>query len=106
MNEAPIADVYADMRCLLAFLVEKQQIAFAQIAHGNQYRYLPLGLRIPWHCDSSAAVTIFHQAAAIKASRGIPGVSIGLAEHFFRVNSRIGCNLVVCPQARVLWDFR
>src|SRR5262245_38646134 len=81
MHEPALAEVDADVRALLAFLVEEQQIAAAQLGDLDGPRGLALLLGVVRQRDAGLLVAVEDEAAAIEAGRRGAAVAVWLADH-------------------------
>src|SRR5262249_8412798 len=81
VHELAVADVDADVRVFLAFLVEENEIAAAQLRHLDAMGGRALVVRAARKLATRLRVAPLHQAAAVEAGRGAgASVAIRLAD--------------------------
>src|SRR5258706_16450594 len=86
MHESSVAEVDADMRALLSFLVEEHEIAAAQLGTPHRARGLALPLGVVGNRDARLPEAELHETAAIESGGGRRAAEgIGPAEHLQRV---------------------
>lgn len=81
MHERAVAKINTDMRGVLALLIEKYQIAFAQCVFLHLTPDVALASRVARQFHAGFAKAVVHQTAAIEAARRFAAEAIGLAEH-------------------------
>src|SRR5712692_934270 len=97
VDEFPGADIDADVRALLAFLVEEQQVAAPQICQPHGTRNRSLLIRVVGKRQARLPKAELHQPAAIKSCRGRAAEVVGPSQHLQRV---------VCGVARHRFAYR
>src|SRR5258708_25184859 len=82
MDEAAVAEVDADVRVLLAFQVEKEEVAAPQAREPQRPRYLALRFGAVGQVDAHLPVAVLDEPAAVEAGgdRGAAEV-VGTAAH-------------------------
>src|SRR5215471_5302892 len=78
VHEAAMADVDADVRGLLAFLIEEYEVASAQFARRHRTSLQSLRLRVARKRDANLGIAVLHQPAAIEAGRGVAAPAVRL----------------------------
>src|SRR5688572_26783429 len=81
VHEPAVAQVNPHMVVLLAFLVEEDQVAAAQLARRDDLGAEALLLGVARQPHARLPVAVLHQAAAIEARGGRAAVAVGLADH-------------------------
>src|SRR3954470_4061253 len=84
VHEAAVAEVDADVRVLLAFLVEEHEVAALQARAADVARAVALLVRAARQRDAGLPVAEEDEPAAIETGRRGAAEAVGLADHLDR----------------------
>jgi hypothetical protein len=93
VHEAVVADINADVRVTLAFLMEEQEIARADLLPGDGSGAGPLSFRVSRQVQVDAGIAVLYQPAAVETSRRVAAGPVRFALHAERVLGGVGAGL-------------
>src|SRR4051812_35467963 len=97
VDELAVPQVDADVRVLLAFLVEEQQVAAAQLRHAYRPGSRSLLVGVVGNLRARLAIAVLDQAAAIESGRGARAAEVvGPPEHLRRMARGPVCHIFGC----------
>ena len=81
MHEVAIAHVDRDVRRTFSVLIEKEEIALAQMIRRYRPGSLALALGAARYLYAGAGITVIDQTAAVETLRAVATVAVGFTQH-------------------------